>query len=601
VYRAAFRELPLGAVKPRGWLRDQLGLQAEGFTGGLPAVWLDVGESSAWLGGTGEDWERGPYYCDGLIPLAHQLEDERLLSWANRWIEWTLGSQSADGMFGPASNADWWPRMVMLKVLTQHAEATRDPRVGPFLARYFAHQARELPARPLEKWGQARGAENLLAVYWLHDRTHDPSLLELAALIESQTLDWTRWFTEFPNRTRVLEFNHLTHVVNVAMAVKQPALRWLRTGDERYRAAVYEGLANLDRYHGQPQGMFSGDEWLAERAPSQGVELCAVVELMFSLEHLVRMFGDATHADRLERIAYNALPTTITATMTSRQYDQQPNQVLCSVAKRNWTQNKDFSNIFGLEPNFGCCTANLHQGWPKLVSHLWMAAPAGGLVAVAYGPCIVSHQGVTIEEVTDYPFGDEVRFELQMAVPTAFALTLRVPAWCGRAVTHGPRGLIAQAGPGWLVLEHEWRDGDVVELSLPAAVRFEQRDRGAVTVNWGPLLFALRVGEEWRKIGREEPFADWEVHPTTPWNYALSRAHDLTLERRPVGQVPFARETPPLLLRGKGRRVPGWELVDNSAGAVPDSPVRVDTPVEPIELAPYGCARLRVAELPTTD
>ena len=43
----------------------------------------------------------------------------------------------------------------------------------------------------------------------------------------------------------------------------------------------------------------------------------------------------------------------------ARQYDQQPNQVLCSVARRNWTDNGDDSNIFGLEPNFGCCTANL--------------------------------------------------------------------------------------------------------------------------------------------------------------------------------------------------------------------------------------------------
>ena len=75
--------------------------------------------------------------------------------------------------------------------------------------------------------------------------------------------------------------------------------------------------------------------------------------------------------------------------MTGRQYDQQPNQVLCSVAPRRWTQNKDDSNIFGLEPNFGCCTANLHQGWPKLVASMWMATPDGGLAAVAYGPCSV--------------------------------------------------------------------------------------------------------------------------------------------------------------------------------------------------------------------
>lgn len=575
--KPAFQTLPVGAVKPLGWLHDQLRLQADGFTGLLPDYWPDVGDNSGWLGGSGEDWERGPYYCDGLVPLARLLDDAKLLARANRWVEWTLSSQRPDGFFGPTSNDDWWPRMVMLKVLAQSGDA----RVPDFMARYFEHQRRELPRRPLDKWGQARGAENAMFA---------PS--GLAELIESQTLDWTSFFFNVPT-SRVTEFSHYTHVVNVAMAVKEPALRWLRTGDERYRQAVYEGLANLDRYHGQPQGMFSGDEWLATRDPSQGVELCAVVELAFSLEQLVRIWGDVGHADRLERVVYNALPATITADMRGRQYDQQPNQVLCSVARRNWTQNKDDSNIFGLEPNFGCCTANLHQGWPKLVAHMWMAGDEDELVAVAYGPSVARHGGLEVRAVTDYPFDEEIRFE----VKGSGRLALRVPHWCAAAeVNREPRSLAAGRF-------HRLRvsDGDVVELRLPASLRYEDRDEGfATAVHHGPLTFALRVGEEWRKIGREEPFADWEVHPATPWNYALVEREPLRLERRLVSKVPWSGEAPPLVLRGLGRRVPSWTLIDSSAGPTPSSPVDVDTPAEPIELIPYGCARLRVTEMPTT-
>ena len=68
----------------------------------------------------------------------------------------------------------------------------------------------------------------------------------------------------------------------------------------------------------------------------------------------------------------------------------QANQVLVNIAKRNWSTNKDNSNVFGLEPNFGCCTANMHQGWPKFVESLWMASPEGGLAVVAYGPSVVT-------------------------------------------------------------------------------------------------------------------------------------------------------------------------------------------------------------------
>lgn len=94
-------KLPLGAVQANGWLLAQLRAQRDGLTGWLEEIWEDVGEGSAWLGGTGEDWERGPYYCDGLIPLAHLLGDRGLLEKAGRWVSHALQSARPDGFFWP--------------------------------------------------------------------------------------------------------------------------------------------------------------------------------------------------------------------------------------------------------------------------------------------------------------------------------------------------------------------------------------------------------------------------------------------------------------------------------------------------------------------
>ncbi len=292
------------------------------------------------------------------------------------------------------------------------------------------------------------------------------------------------------------------------------------------RAVAKHFIAVLDRYHGQATGVFTGDESLAGLNPSQGTELCAVVEYMFSLETLLSAFGDVEFADRLERIAFNALPATFKPDMWAHQYDQQANQVVCKICDEHiYTNNSGDANIYGLEPNFGCCTANMHQGWPKFASHLWMRSPDGGITALAYAPCVVetkiSGQPVRVEVNTNYPFDETIEITVSAPQPIHFALRLRVPTWSeGATVTIGDEESTAQAGT-FHTTEREWHGDTTTKLRLPMSTRFQSRFNGAVAIEHGPLLYALQIGEEWKQVRGEAPHADWEVHPTTPWNYAL--------------------------------------------------------------------------------
>jgi hypothetical protein len=616
---ATFGELPLGAVQPRGWLAEQLRLQADGLTGALEDIWPDVGPDSAWLGGTGEAWERGPYYLDGLVPLAHVLRDERLLAKAQRWIDAMIAGQRADGSFGPDTNDDWWPRMIALKALTQHADATGDDRVAAFLAAYFQHQLAELPDRPLRDWGRARGADNALSVVWLYERSGDDWLREVAELIVEQTADWDSYLTEFPARDVSRSWDHMTHVVNVAMGIKAPMIRYLLDGAVAHRDAIDAGLANLDRYHGQVHGMFSGDEWLAGSASTRGVELCAVVECMFSLEQLVRVFGESAYADRLEGLAYNLLAATLTADATAHQYHQQANQVLVSIAQREWTQADDDCTIFGLEPNFGCCTANLHQGWPKLLKSLWLTTPDGGLAAVVHAPSTVRttlDAGITVEidAATGYPFEDTIRYALRPSATSTFPLRLRIPGWCTEpVVTINGATSSAKPADGFVTLSCEWRAGDVVELRLPMTPRLIERPRGAAGVVLGPLVLAYSPGEIWERIPESPHFGDWEVRPRHAWNIAL--ALDASTVASAAHVERFGPQSPPFGLRTGGpphgvtgvplkvwvpaQRVVGWELERNSAAPPPEGPLELDGIARPVPLVPYGSARIRVTEFPT--
>ncbi len=655
-------ELPLGTIKPHGWMKDQLQRMANGLTGNLDSIYPSVmGPRNGWLGGDGDGWERGPYWIDGLLPLANILNDDDLKAKVQPWIEWTLKNQRADGYIGPlpfeekpeyepglqrGNRTDWWPKMVMLKVLRQYYDATGDERVIKVMTNYFKYQLKELPNRPLDAatfWAGRRGADNLLIVYWLYNITGEVFLLELGDLIYEQSYPWQTIFQNnykeqdsikpysffkmksYPYDSTEINNMHVSqlgsiHTVNLAEGLKQPIVRFQKEANEQLLEATKIALRDIKKFHGQPNGLYGGDEPLHGNAPTQGIEFCTISESMFSLETNLQITGDGEYAELLERIAYNALPTQADDNFMSRQYFQAANQVaLTDQINTSYesVNHKHTDFVYGLLTGYPCCTANMHQSWPKFVQNLFYATQDNGVAALLYAPSevtlkVAGQVDLTLTETTTYPFKDEVLFTMKLSESANFPFHLRIPQWAvAPIITVNDTVVPFTTNKDIAILSRTWHDGDRILLKLPMQVEVTRWFQDAATIERGPLVYALKIEEERRSKNRNDRYGTFtEVLPRSDWNYALQQQTLSNINDRIKikensweGTYPWSLDNSPITLTIEAIKFPEWQLV-NDAPLFPDSPSIQGLDIKEsneIELIPYGCTTLRITEFPVVS
>lgn len=423
------------------------------------------------------------------------------------------------------------------------------------------------------------------------------------------------------------EINSLTisklggiHCVNLSQGLKQPVVYYQQNGDSKYLEAVKKALRDIKKYHGQPQGMFGGDEGLHGNNPVRGIEFCSISESMFSLETMLSITGDMEFADLLEKITYNALPTQASDDFNKRQYFQAANQIELSDQMSVSYQNvghygTDF--VYGTLSGYPCCTTNMHQSWPKYVQNMWYATADGGVAALLYAPSSVElivgdNSKVKITEETGYPFREEIHFKLNMDEQTQFPFHLRIPKWANNPT-------ISVNGQEWqentenqvAIIDRVWKDGDRVILTLPMELKASQWYDFAISLERGPLVYSLKVNKEVKTKDRGDKYREFEeVYAIDNWNYALF-SKDLQNLKSSFkieeldwdGGYPWNLENAPIQIRARGIQLPEWKNVNglptfpgwwgNHKGVAEE-----DINFKEIILVPYGCTTLRITEFP---
>lgn len=625
-----FLKLPVGSIKPEGWLRKYLELQRDGLTGHLNEIsaWLEK-ENNAWLTNGGDHgWEEVPYWLKGYGNLAYILGDENMINEAKTWIEAAINSQRPDGSFGPINmkgdKPELWAQMIMLWCLQSYYEYTNDSRVLTLMTNFFKWELSLPDDKFLEDyWENSRGGDNLLSVYWLYNKTGESFLLELAEKIHRNTADWTRPST-LPN----------WHNVNVAQCFREPATYYMLDKDSALLAASYNVHHLIRRTFGQvPGGMFGSDEncRMGYIDPRQGVETCGMVEQMASDEIMLRMTGDPFWAEHCEDVAFNTYPAATMPDFKALRYITCPNHVISD--SKNHHPGIDNSGPFLAMNPFSsrCCQHNHAQGWPYYTEHLVLATPDNGAALALYASCkatmkVGDGQQIAIHEETNYPFDEVIRLTVQTDKEVEFPLYLRIPTWANQAQIHinGQKVTTPVTSGQYACIRRTWKNDDKVELTLPMqlSLRTWQVNKNSVSVNYGPLTMSLKIREkyvksdsketaigdsQWQKDADASQWPTYEIYPDSPWNYSLILNKENALKdfkvikkQWPADNFPFTQENVPLEIKTVGRQIPSWKV--DQYGLCHELP-EADAPKrekEEITLIPMGAARLRISAFPNT-
>ncbi|MBE6639627.1 MAG: hypothetical protein E7616_09320 [Ruminococcaceae bacterium] len=589
-------------VKPCGWLKRQLQIQADGLNGNLDKIWPDV-RDSAWIGGNCEGWERVPYWLDGFIPLAYLLENEDMISRAKKYIDAILSFQKADGWICPCNEDarityDTWAVQLISKVLVVYFECSNDERIPQVLHDILKNYYSLLKNGTISLfgWGKFRWFETFLAIDFLHKTYREDWIIDLARILKEQGADYNDFIDLWKRPVNHWKFE--THIVNLAMMLKSEAV-CCELLDLPYANHAESLRCLLDKYNGTVYESFTGDECLSGVSPIQGTELCAIVEQMYSYEHLYAYTGDDNWAERLEVLAFNALPATISDDMWTHQYVQMSNQISCETFRGNpiFGTNGQESHLFGLEPNYGCCTANFSQGWPKFALRAFMHKD-NTIINSFMIPSELNADGKHIILETEYPFKNNAKYKISSR--DAFTFVVRIPSFAENVKINGTTFSGDKAIldiPGGKEIE--------ISIDFDTTPHFKARPNGLHSVQCGSLIFSVPITykacmHEYERDGvvRQYPYCDYELIPQSNWNYAFC-SEELSAKTNDVSEIPFSSKMPPVAIKAKLQQI-DWgfeERFDIVCAKIPKSTLPISDEQE-MELIPYGCAKLRMTELP---
>lgn len=662
---AELRSLPPGAIKPEGWVRLHMEGQVR-LASALPEIsypffsgtyWEGEENSPAWF-----TWEQKAYWVDGATRLALALGDDKLLAKARASLDYTLSHPSSNGFLGPRflefgdsfGGLNRWPNTVLNRGFMALADAQPTPdnvdsaRIATSLQKHYLNDR-------ISYASGSRNITNLEVILWCYERTGNRKLLEMA----QDT--WDKYMKEAEEEVTAAERASASdgglrrrfsmhadlapssvfagtpiqsHGVSYAEISKQPAILYLYTGNEDYRKFVVAAQKRIFDHHMLIDGIPSSSEGYAGTTALDEHETCDITDHAWSWTYMLQATGDGIWGDHIERACFNAHPGATRTDWKGIQYFSSPNQFLANLNCDHETDRWFGSRRMAYQPNpaqfIGCCGGNKHRFFPNYVMSMWMQTKDNGMAATLYGPSTVTakvgpqNQQIQITQKTNYPFEEEIRFEIKVDRPVSFPLSLRIPVWCDAPSIKMNGTSVGSVRPrnGFAVLHRTFRAGDVVILNLPMKVKATEWPNHGIGVERGPLVYAMPIEAKWTSVAEaaysSEEFPTWEANPIGEWRYGVvldsaqvssqvELKHKETTQNLETSAWPWSDA--PTILTVPARKLDGWDYETNPrephqrfTPKLPDpGNIKPSNEVERITLVPFGATQLRMSIFPKVN
>lgn len=619
---ACMSEGLIGNITPKGWIKEALLRQNSGLTGHPEAMSYPY-NSCLWAGNLsrntesyGSDWwryEQTAYYTDGLLRLGYLLDDKALIDKGEEGIEYTLEHVVDNGILGTQSKGHsesvtlkkndkhgpimQWPQAVFFRAMQAKYQATGDERIPQALRRHYK-------AFTAEQYSSWRNFINIEGMLWTYALTGDQELLQLAREI------WQIGRFEVNEEVCMSDKPLFLHGVTACETLKIPMLLYAYTGEQHYLDAALHANYLIERDHLLPDGVPSSAEYLVGKNPIHSHETCDISDYTWSLGYFLMTTGEAKWADMIEKAIFNAGFGAITKDFKTLQYFSSVNQFIATGTSNN-NEFKYGSTWMAYRPTHEteCCAGNVHRFMPNYVARMWLRDANDGVVAALYGPNSVSFalaDGIvcTIDENTDYPFGDDVQFVFNFYRNGRklrnhdLSFSFRIPHGCELEGFEPSEN-------GFCTLERNFRSGEVLNLKFKADVKVE-KVHGGLAVSRGNLLFSYPISADIQedttvyanmngKVSENPDFKCWSMTPTSQWNYAMAPLAQTCFENTDLKAYPF--DTPNMTVKVNVSSFQQWPLDENRF--TPEMPSEVH-PVKDttITLVPYGSTLLRLTVFP---